>query len=253
MTPLKYRSAGTSHTGKVRKANEDAVLVMDPRTTYVVADGMGGHENGGWASAQIVDAIAAARSTGQFEDDCQNLSDAIHMANAQIYDAAQKIQAQMGATIVALAFTGDRFAIFWAGDSRAYLLRGGQLFQLTRDHTAVQDMIARGLISEAEAVTHPMRHVLNKAVGVQEDLELDGITDTARPNDCFLLCSDGLTGLVEDDEIREVMATANPEQGVALLLERVLARGAHDNVTIVMVACEEQTQLLFASPVGMAQ
>ena len=142
--------------------------------------------------------------------------------------------------------------MFWAGDSRAYLLRGGQLYHLTRDHTMVNDMVVKGMISEEEALVHPMRHVLNKAVGVQAELELDGITDEVRPGDCFLLCSDGLTGLVEDAEIATALAPVNPDYTVKTLLDMVLERGAHDNVSILVVACEEQTHLTFAPLANVA-
>jgi serine/threonine protein phosphatase PrpC len=255
MSQFKYVSAGVTDVGLVRKANEDSILHAAERGLYVVADGMGGHENGALASTTIVrtlDTIAADTVTaGAFDDMCTRVSQAVHAANAEIFGLANEHAGRMGSTVVALHIADDRFAVFWAGDSRAYLLRDGQLYHLTRDHTMVNDMVAKGMITEDEALSHPMRHVLNKAVGVQALLELDGIADQTRAGDVFLLCSDGLTGLVEDREIAAALSPVNPDYTVKTLLDLVLARGAHDNVSILVVACEEQTHLSFSPLAGV--
>ncbi len=256
MSQFKYQSAGVTNVGLVRKANEDSILHAAERGLYVVADGMGGHENGALASSTIVknlEGVAGdlAESAEAFDAVCNRLSQAVHAANAEIFGLANEHAGRMGSTVVALHVSGDRFAVFWAGDSRAYLLRDGQLYHLTRDHTMVNDMVAKGMISETEALSHPMRHVLNKAVGVQALLELDGIADQARSGDVFLLCSDGLTGLVEDHEIAAALRPVNPDYTVKTLLDMVLERGAHDNVSILVVACEEQTHLSFSPLAGV--
>ncbi len=153
----------------------------------------------------------------------------------------------MGSTAVALYLSDRQFACLWAGDSRIYLLRDGALLQLTRDHTQVQEMVDRGLLSPAEAKHHPMSHVLSRAVGVEETLQLDAISDEAAPRDIFLLCSDGLTGLVSDGEIADTLSRLPVNAACNRLLEMVLDRGAPDNVTIVAVSCEEKTALVLPS------
>ena len=152
----------------------------------------------------------------------------------------------MGSTVVALLVQDRRFAVLWAGDSRIYLRRDRSLHQLTRDHTQVQDMVDAGLLSPEEAKEHPMKHVLARAVGVQPRLELDAIVDEADVGDMFLLCSDGLTGQVSDDEIVTTMNGRQPQAVCAALVELCLERGAPDNVTTVAVACEEITRISLA-------
>jgi serine/threonine protein phosphatase PrpC len=132
----------------------------------------------------------------------------------------------------------------WAGDSRAYLLRAGRLHRLTRDHSQVQEMIDRGLIAPEAAAGHPMGHVLSRAVGVEPSVEVASVIDTAADGDVFLLCSDGLHGVLTDDEIAAVLDRAQPDVP-ATLIRHCLARGAPDNVTIVTVALDETTALIF--------
>ncbi len=208
---------------------------------------MGGHERGEWASGLIVESIAAARMVGELDADAASLADSIHAANGAIYDEATARGVSTGSTVVALLVSGRRFAVLWAGDSRAYMVRGGQLLQLSRDHTQVQDMVERGLLAQEDAKTHPMGHVLSRAVGVQQGLELEGVTDEVQVGDVFLLCSDGLHGVVSDAEIGRVLSEERPRGACERLVDLCLSRGAPDNVTIVTVACEELTLL---SPAG---
>ena len=240
------KSVGLTHVGVVRSANEDSMILREDAGVWVVADGMGGHENGQWASTTIVEAVGAARLTGDFDADVEAIGGAILAANETIYRASVERGRAMGSTVTALYLNGDRFVAFWAGDSRIYLMRAGMLHQLSRDHTQVMDMVERGLMTAEEAEHHPMGHVLSRAVGTQEALELDAISDTAAVKDVFLLCSDGLTGVVSDEEIAERLAGFPPEVACRRLLELVLARGAPDNVTMVAIACEELTALAFA-------
>ena len=149
----------------------------------------------------------------------------------------------MGSTVVALYLNGARFACIWAGDSRIYLLRDGVLHRMTRDHTQVEEMVERGLLTPEQAKGHPMSHVLSRAVGVQDVLDLDAVSDQAQARDIFLLCSDGLSGVVTEEEICEHLAHLPREAACNKLLELVLARGAPDNVTLIAVACEEKTAL----------
>ena len=151
----------------------------------------------------------------------------------------------MGSTFVALVIRDDEFAVLWAGDSRAYVYRDGQLVHLTQDHTQVQAMLDRGLLTPEEALEHPMRHVLARAVGVEEVLQIDAIRDMVEPRDLFLLCSDGLHGLVSDDRIAAILAQSGSAAAEDLIAE-CLAGGAPDNVTVTLVAAYEPTLLVLS-------
>jgi serine/threonine protein phosphatase PrpC len=227
-------SGARSDTGCVRAHNEDAYCARPDVGLWSVADGMGGHEHGDWASATTIEALQAVPAA-PFDTLIESVSAAIYGANARIFGESQVRGSQMGTTVVALAMIDTRFGIFWAGDSRAYLLRDGQLIQLTVDHTQVQMMLDRGLISEAEAAVHPMRHVLARAIGVDGGLEIDAFVDEAVPGDVFLLCSDGLTGVVEDHEIADAMRGGGAEGIAENLVALSLSRGAPDNVTVCVV------------------
>jgi serine/threonine protein phosphatase PrpC len=246
--PLRLRAFSRSDVGRVRSANEDSFLERPEMGLWVVADGMGGHANGRWASGVIVDAIAPLTPLGDLDADIRRVADAIHAANATIYDRSIVDGASMGSTVAALLVQEGFFAVLWAGDSRVYLYRDGVLHQLSRDHTQVQEMVDVGLLTPEEAKTHPMSHVLARAVGVQASLELDVIVDEAEVGDSFLVCSDGLiAGRVSAEEISAAMAGGQPQVISSSLVELCLERGAPDNVTAIAVACEEITRLALAS------
>jgi serine/threonine-protein phosphatase Stp1 len=247
MTPqFRFKTVALTHEGLVRSANEDAMLDRGEFGLWVVADGMGGHENGRWASSSVVASLAGVALQGELAGDTDRIAGAIHAANEAIFATAEAAGKRMGSTVVALHICGQRFQCYWAGDSRIYLLRAGQLVQLTRDHTQVEEMVERGMLTRADAWRHPMSHVLSRAIGVEPDLRLDALADTVEPRDIFLLCSDGLTGLVSDAEITERLAGFSPQTACNRLLELVLSRGGSDNVTLVAVLCEEATTLAAA-------
>lgn len=233
--------------GSVREHNEDSFAAVPDRGIWLVADGMGGHEAGDWASQQITEQFADLPHTEGLDSVLNACADAIHRANASIYAVAQQRGTQIGSTVVVLALAEDGFGVIWAGDSRAYLLRGRLLHPLTRDHTQVQAMVARGILSPAEAANHPMSHVLAKAVGVEADLELEGVTDRIECGDLFLLCSDGLHGMLSDDQILQELTAGSFAESAERLVRHCLEVGARDNVTVVLVEAHEPTQLIFAS------
>jgi serine/threonine protein phosphatase PrpC len=158
----------------------------------------------------------------------------------------------MGTTVVAAVIRDNRFAIVWAGDSRAYVLRDGVLHQLSRDHTRVQELIDRGFLTVEQSAGHPMSHVLSRAVGVMDDVELEAVTDDMHAGDIFLLCSDGLYGVVSEDEIAHILNTLHIDEAGAALVAKCLDNGAPDNVTVVLIKASEATVLSFApySPVS---
>lgn len=246
MTPFRIEDVAVSHVGHVRTENEDSLTGSARAGVWLVADGMGGHANGRMASQAIADAVAALDPPDDIDRAADSVAQAIHQANARIFALSQELGKQMGSTVVALVVRGDEFVVLWSGDSRAYVYRDGQLIQLTRDHTQVEAMIERGLLSRAEADDHPMKHVLARAVGVQDRLELDAIRDRIVSRDIFVLCSDGLHGVLEDSEIAAMLGQRRQAAGDDMIAE-CLARGAPDNVTISLVAVSEPTLLALGS------
>ncbi|MEZ5749056.1 MAG: protein phosphatase 2C domain-containing protein [Caenibius sp.] len=242
---LRIRESTATHVGQVRSENEDNLSTSLEAGIWVVADGMGGHSNGQLASRLIVEAVSELAPDGTLRDACDAIADAIHRVNGEIFERSRDEGAQMGSTVVSLVVRGREFSILWAGDSRAYLYRDGQLILLTRDHTQVEEMIERGLLMPEDAQDHPMRHVLSRAVGVEPTLEIDAICDEIEPDDIFLLCSDGLHGVVSETEIAALIAQWG-HKASDVLISACLDRGAPDNVTVALVAATEPTLQLAA-------
>lgn len=247
--PLELVASAATHPGRVRRNNEDAYCARPDIGLWAVADGMGGHEGGEFASSAIVEALDRVEIAEPFEAACRAVAGAIQAANARIHDGGAEGKAQMGSTIVALLARDSHFALFWAGDSRAYLLRDGALRRLTRDHTQVQALIERGILSEADAASNPMSHVLARAVGIEPHVEIDVIVDMMRPDDVFLLCSDGLHGTMGEDEIRDFLSAAADRGVVDEMVARTLELGAPDNVTVVTVAARARVSPAMGTPI----
>ena len=242
---LRIEDVSLTDTGLARAQNEDCHTSLPREQVWLVADGMGGHENGRFASQAIVEATNAATIPDGLEPACDALGGAIQAANERIFAASRDVGKMMGSTVVAMVVRDGEFAVMWAGDSRAYLFRDDTLYQLTRDHSQVQELMDRGLLSAEDAADHPMRHVLARAVGVAAELEIDAIRDQVVKGDLFLLCSDGLHGVVSDEEIARILR----EQGngaAPALIEASIKLGAPDNVTVVLVYASEPTLLVLA-------
>jgi len=232
---LPIESFGVSHKGCVRDHNEDNYLIEPQTGLWVVADGMGGHEAGEVASASIVDHLATIGIASSAPDLRARFEDRLSRANSEIRDIARSRGITIGSTFAALLAMDGRFAGLWAGDSRIYLVRNGVIFQVSKDHTEVQELLDRGMISPEEALTWPRRHVITHAVGVSDELEIDFQQGELMPGDVFVLSTDGLTAHVSDAEIEAAVISATPQAACRSLLETVLARGGTDNVTIVLV------------------
>lgn len=239
---FRIEDSSISHVGHVRSENEDCHASLAWAGVWVVADGMGGHHNGRFASQAIADSVGSVEASDDLDGAFHAVAGAIHHANATIFAKSLEVGKQMGSTVVALILRCTDFVVLWAGDSRAYLYRDGQLIQLTRDHTQVEALLERGLLTPEEVLDHPMKHVLARAVGVQEALEIDAIRDRVESRDIFLLCSDGLHGVLEDHEIAAILAEQGQAAGEALIAT-CLDRGAPDNVTITLVTASEPTLL----------
>ncbi len=242
---LRVQDEAITNVGKVREVNEDSMFASKEMGVWTVADGMGGHEYGERASKAIVDAIKALPMVDDFDARVENVRGAILSANTAIYAEAQERGQRMGSTVVSLVIKDRDFAVMWAGDSRAYLLRGGKLQQISRDHTQVQSLIDRGLLAAEDAAGHPMSHVLARAIGVMAQVDVDVVRDKVVPGDAFLLCSDGLYGLVSDAEIAEWLVPSKLGDAADALVALSLERGAPDNVTVIAVSASEVTLLSF--------
>ena len=240
MATLGYRSAAHSHVGLVRQINEDAYLDRPEDGLWVVADGMGGHAAGDYVSSLIVDSLRRIAPAGSLQD----YEAALRQGLAQVNDAVREETRQrgvsmMGSTVVLLAARADRGLCLWAGDSRLYRLRAGELSPISRDHSYVQELQDSGLLSEAEARVHPRANIVTRAIGVQDRLELSALEVQILPGDTWLLCSDGLTRTAEDNEIREVLGHADPYQVVRSLVHLGLTRGAPDNNTAIVIKASD--------------
>jgi protein phosphatase len=229
----------SSDVGRVREANEDSYLVAEP--LFVVADGMGGHIAGDVASSTAVKVIEEGSGRLSSEDPA-TLTKIITDANATIWDKAQSDTALrgMGTTCTLLLVDDDRVHIAHVGDSRAYRLRDGELEQLTEDHTLVGRMVQEGRLSAEEAQHHPQRSIITRALGVDEDVQVDLDTVELSDGDRLLICSDGLSSMVEDDQIKDVLAReSDPQKAADGLVELANEAGGDDNVTVVVIDFED--------------
>ncbi len=230
------RVSAVSHAGAVRPENQDALLCRPEVGLFVVADGAGGHRDGAMASSRVVGSVAslaAGLSAAERLTHLRHRLSALH--DALLEEAgARAPERGMASTVVALLLDQDFFACLWAGDSRIYLLREGELTQLTRDHSVVQELIDTGMIEPWEADTHPQAHVITRAIGAgRSPLVLDKRVGQLLPFDRFLLCSDGLSKTLADPEIKLLLQQGG--DAAAQLVEAALLRKARDNVTVVVV------------------
>lgn len=236
-----FETGCISHTGKVRQANEDNFLLRPEYGLWAVADGMGGHENGALASATVVAALEAVGTADSAPALLAMLEDGVLKANETLREEISRRGATMGATLVVLLVHARHFACLWSGDSRVYLVRGGRITQVSRDHTEVQEMVDRGMLTPEEAKRSPRRHVITHAIGVHETPELDLENGEIADGDAFLLCSDGLTEHVTDAEMLQAVEAGGAQDACDALLALTLQRGARDNVTIVVVRYRQAT------------
>lgn len=238
-TGFRFASGGCSHQGAVRSHNEDAFAVLPDTGIWVVADGMGGHEAGDVASRLIVEEISSVGVPVSAQDQRARFSQRLTRANERIlaHAHAQRLST-VGSTMAALLIHGPDLACIWAGDSRIYLLRKGQLTRLTTDHSEVARLIAAGELTEEEARTSPARNVITRAIGIHFYPNPEIVTGAVQADDLFLLCSDGLTEHNDDDDLRMILMQPDPPEELARqLIAQTLDRGARDNVTAIVLRC----------------
>jgi len=230
-------SVAFTHQGNVRDHNEDACVDIGKRGLWVVADGMGGHEQGDYASQLIVERVRDFPELDRPSEIVDLLEERLVGVNRHLF---QKSQAGpqpvvIGSTVVALSVF-DRFGLLvWAGDSRAYRLREGTLERVSRDHSEVQTLVDQGLVLPEDAESHPQANVITRAVGGLEDLYLDYELRELEPGDRYLLCSDGLYKDLTDLELEERLKVGSAEEAAMDLLNTALSRECSDNVTVVVV------------------
>jgi protein phosphatase len=242
---MRVISAAATDIGHVREGNEDAYLLLDP--LYAVADGMGGHRGG-----EVASNLALQTVRGMFEDDEGSLTEQVERANRAVFERSQADRevAGMGTTLTAALVRGSRATIAHVGDSRAYLFRDRRLHLLTEDHTLVHRMVLEGEITAAEAESHPNRSILTRALGVDDVLQVDeGVVDL-RTGDRLLLCTDGLTAMLSEREIRTVLdETPDPHEAVGRLVRMANDAGGIDNITVVLLDLVEEGRAA-AGPAG---
>jgi PPM family protein phosphatase len=228
---MRIEVGSATDIGRVRERNEDSILVEPP--LYVVADGMGGHRGGQVASQVALETLEELAAEGG-----GSLSDHVHRANRAVWDRSVEDErlSGMGTTLTAAQVDGASALIAHVGDSRAYLLRDGELRQLTADHTLVARMVKSGEITEAEADVHPHKNVLTRALGTDEEVEVDEDTVALLDGDRLLLCSDGLTGMVTEDQIQAILENSDrPQQAADRLVKAANRAGGIDNISVVVL------------------
>ena len=232
---LEWRSCGLTTVGTVRKHNEDAYLTLPDEGLWVVADGMGGHAKGDVASQSIIDALEGF--TAQ-----RTLSTTIELIEKRVLDVNDKLHNQslgqpdkvMGSTVAMVYTYNDHVFYMWAGDSRIYRYRNKKLDQVSHDHSFVQEIVDKGMMTPEEAGNHPSANIITRAVGVSDKLVIDIDHDIAKPGDKYLICSDGLFKDITIEDISRAMDQI-PFKAAQSLIETALANEANDNVTVIVV------------------
>ncbi len=248
---MRFACAARTDVGVVRSGNEDSYLMADDRGLFVVADGMGGHAAGEVASEMasrlVAETYRPARGMSDDELMAQMVS-AIRAANAAIFERTlqEHDKRGMGTTVTALALLPRRYLIGQVGDSRAYVLRANTLTQITKDHSYVQEQVDAGRLSPEEARVHPYANVITRCVGSSGDVVPDLYIGTLDAGDLLLLASDGLTGMMEDEDLQAILQQEGTlEERVDQLIAEANRRGGLDNITVILVQIEE-----VAAPTG---
>ena len=224
-------------TGRQREANEDSYFSRAP--LFAVADGMGGAQAGEVASRMAVEAFERVDESGAVPEEL--LRRTAQEANREIFDLAQgdSSRSGMGTTLTAALLHGDEISFGHVGDSRAYVFREGKLKQITNDHSLVEELRRQGKLTRDQAAEHPQRSVITRALGPEPNVDVDTMTFSARPGDVFLLCSDGLTTMLEDEDVAAILARESDLHKAARRLVRAAnERGGRDNITVVLIRLE---------------
>ncbi len=245
MERLKITADGITDIGKIKQTNQDKICLFPQWNIFVVADGMGGHAGGGVASGIAVDTIyryfLESRDSNLLPS--ERLLSAIRESNLEIAGkgASDKKYLGMGTTIVALLIDGITAHVAHVGDSRAYIIRDAGIRQITSDHSLVNQYIGNGLITKEQTKGHPLKNVLTRALGMSGNIDIDVNSLQIEPDDIFILCSDGLTNMIEDEDILNTIISCRDDIPLACssLVDLANNKGGEDNVSVVIVKCTE--------------
>jgi PPM family protein phosphatase len=246
---MRTRVGATTDIGQVREGNEDAILINDP--LYAVADGMGGHRGG-----EVASNLALQTVEQMFAERQGTLTEQVERANRAVFERSQSDRdvSGMGTTLTAALIEGGAVRLAHVGDSRAYLFRGGKLQLLTEDHTLVHRMVVEGEITETEAENHPHRSVLTRALGVEGDVRVDETNVAVQEGDRLLLCTDGLTGMLSEDQIESILQDVrDPQEAVDRLVREANRAGGIDNITAVIIDFTEDGRIEGSRPKEVSQ
>ena len=229
-------SMAATHPGAVRPRNEDALLERPDIGLWVVADGAGGHGAGDVASNAIVAAMGAIPPGLAAAELLAQVRLRLAAVHQELHEEAERRGPGriLASTVVVMLARGEHFAMLWAGDSRAYLLRHGALSRVTKDHSLVQELVDQGTLREDEAESHPQANVITRAIGAQGELELDKVSGRIAEGDRFLLCTDGLFKTMAEAEIAAMLAAGGTAQAI---VTEAVGRGARDNVSAIGIDC----------------
>jgi len=235
-----FKSAARTDRGKVREKNEDAFINYPERKLWVVADGMGGHENGEIASRMVVEALADLELDKEFEKRVNQITQCLRRVNKQLTQEQTIIKGQapsiMGSTVVVLLIENHHMACVWAGDSRCYLFRKGNIYQVTKDHAVWQELMDNEKLSQKEAQQQKGSFALTRAIGASTELNLEIVEMEIEKGDKFLLCSDGVYQHISYDQLYVAMNKASASLGIEQLFSDILMTEAKDNLTAIIVS-----------------
>jgi serine/threonine protein phosphatase PrpC len=268
---FKVTGHGQTDVGMRREVNEDSFMILSSQNIFIVADGMGGHAGGQYASTITVDTVgrALARRLSAAEQKAGPggsvniaavMEEAIREACAQVFDTARERPelTGMGSTVTAMLVYGDKAWFGHVGDSRAYLVRAGKIHQVTEDHSLVQEQVAAGLITAEQAKVSVMRNIITRSIGFERDVKVDVGAVPLERGDKFVLCSDGLTGHVEDDEILQLVETNDRRRVPGILIRLANERGGEDNSSVILATVigrrgRERNKSRKAEPAGASK
>jgi protein phosphatase len=268
---FKVTGHGQTDVGMRREVNEDSFMILSSQNIFIVADGMGGHAGGQYASTITVDTVgrALARRLSAAEQKAGPggsvniaavMEEAIREACAQVFDTARERPelTGMGSTVTAMLVYGDKAWFGHVGDSRAYLVRAGKIHQVTEDHSLVQEQVAAGLITAEQAKVSVMRNIITRSIGFERDVKVDVGAVPLERGDKFVLCSDGLTGHVEDDEILQLVETNDRRRVPGILFRLANERGGEDNSSVILATVigrrgRERNKSRKAEPAGASK
>jgi protein phosphatase len=230
-----FDAGAATHVGNVRQRNEDSYLVRPQAGIWAVADGMGGHNAGDFASRTVIEALNSIEPAASATELLAACKEQIFEANSRLKEAGREAGSIIGTTVTVLLVFDGYFACLWSGDSRMYVVRDGKISQISRDHTEVEELLTNGVITSEEAKTWSGSNVITRAIGVVDAPELEMTSGTLHAGDVFVICTDGLTRHVRDEEILQSASASALQEVCDRLILLTLERGASDNVTVVAV------------------